>query len=258
MFKGKQIRDMREEKNLSLSELARKAGLSVSYLSEIERGHKTPSIKIIEKLCSALNTSTREFVGEQEGTKNGQCIHLGQRIRWKREKKSMSQGDLSRLTGLSLSYICEIEAGNVFPSVNTLNNIASVLEVNVKSLVGHPHSLGKKLRHLREEMGMNQAQLAKSSGLSHGLIGQLERGQVQPSLKTLEKLSKVLNVSPCYLVSEEDHLEDLLNLLTPDVKNLLREPEVQAVLRMLRNCNEKEVRFILDFIKMFKQSNLGD
>jgi len=258
MFKGEQIRTMRKEKNLSLDELAQKAGVSVSYLSEIERDYKTPSLKTVEKLRSALHISSREFVQNEEGVKEGQCIHLGQRIKLQREEKGMLQSDLCRLTGLSLSYICEIEAGNVFPSVDALNTIASVLEVHVKSLVGHPDSLGKKLRNLREELGMNQAQLAKNTGLSHGLIGQLERGKVQPSLKTLEKLSNVLNVSPCYLVSEEDHLHDLLNLLTPEVRNLLKEPEVQAVLRMLRNCSEKEVRFILDFIKMFKQSNLCD
>ncbi len=261
MFNGGQIREMRKEKNISLKELAQKAGVSVSYLSEIERDHKKPSLKTIEKLSDALNIPSKDFVQKGESgseSMNGQCIHLGQRIRLNREEKGMLQKDLSNLTGLSLSYICEIEKGNVFPSVNALNKIASALEIPVKNLMGSPGSLGERLRNIREEQGLNQAQLAQKTDLSPGLIGQLEQGKVQPSLKTLEKLSQALRISPCYLIAEEDNLQELLNLLSPEVRNMLQDPNVQAVLRSLRNCDEKEVRFILDFIKMFKQSDLCD
>jgi len=51
---------------------------------------------------------------------------------------------------------------------------------------------------------------------------------------------------------------ELLNLLSPEVKELLLEPNIQAVLRILRNCSAEEVRFILDFIRMFKESNICD
>ncbi len=254
MFRGEQIRSLREEKKMSLSELAKKAGVSVSYLSEVERSCKVPSLNVIEKLCDALNISSREFIQKEEA-RSGQCIYIGQRIRLNREEKGMTQSDLSRLTGLSLSYICEIERGNVFPSVSALNHLASALRVPVKSLMVSPGSLGKKLRDLREEHDMNQAQLARQASLSHGLIGQLERGKVQPSIKTLEKLSEALNVSPCYLVAEEDDLQELINLLTPEVREMLQDSKVQSVLRALRSCSQKEVRFILDFIMMFKQSD---
>lgn len=261
MIYGERIRNLRQERKLSLKELSRKSGLSVSYLSEVERGRKTPSLNTIDKLCNALNISSREFVQDYESNyvyNDGQCIQLGQRIKLHREEQGVNQTELSRSTGFSLSYICEIEQGNVFPSVSALSKIASVMGINVKDLLGSPGSLGSKIRTLREEQGMNQAQLAKQTGLSHGLIGQLERGKVQPSLKTLEKLSGALNISPCYLISEGDDLQELLNILSPETKELLRDPNVQSVLRTLRDCSEKEIRFILDFIKMFKQSEICD
>jgi len=37
-FKGEKIRQLREERGMTLTGLSRRAGLSVSYLSEIERG----------------------------------------------------------------------------------------------------------------------------------------------------------------------------------------------------------------------------
>ena len=50
----------------------------------------------------------------------------------------------------------------------------------------------------------------------------------------------------------------MLSLLSADVRALLMEPKVLSVLRMLRQCNEKEFRFVLDFIKLLKRSNLCD
>lgn len=55
--------------------------------------------------------------------------------------------------------------------------------------------LGRKLRQLRQSKGMRIVSLADSIGVSKSLISQIERGEVVPSLLTLRKLSKGLNVS---------------------------------------------------------------
>lgn len=252
MFKGEQIRKLREERNYSLEELARKGGISVSYLSEIERGNKRPSLATIEKLSAALNVSSREFMDQ----KNEEGIILGERIRAHREEKGLTLKEIAQITGISYSYLCEIEKGLVLPSIRSLRKIASGLNVPLKDLMSPGTSLGAKLTKIREEQGLNQSQLAKKAGLSPGLIGQIEKGKIQPSLQTVEKLASALEISPCYFIVEEDGLQELLNLLTPEVRTLLLDKKVQSVLRMLRQCNEKEFRFILDFIKMLKQANL--
>lgn len=252
MFKGEQIRKLREERNYSLEELARKGGISVSYLSEIERGNKRPSLATIEKLSAALNVSSREFMDQ----KNEEGIILGERIRAHREEKGLTLKEIAQITGISYSYLCEIEKGLVLPSIRSLRKIASGLNVPLKDLMSPGTSLGAKLAKIREEQGLNQSQLAKKAGLSPGLIGQIEKGKIQPSLQTVEKLASALEISPCYFIVEEDGLQELLNLLTPEVRTLLLDKKVQSVLRMLRQCNEKEFRFILDFIKMLKQANL--
>ncbi len=52
---GKAIRRRRRELDLSQEELAERAGLHRTYVSDIERGDRNPSLENIEKLAKALN-----------------------------------------------------------------------------------------------------------------------------------------------------------------------------------------------------------
>lgn len=59
---GIKIRDLRVEKGLSFQEVAQKTGLSISYLSEIEKGKKYPKGDKILLLAEALNESYDNLV----------------------------------------------------------------------------------------------------------------------------------------------------------------------------------------------------
>jgi len=61
MSTGKKIRNLREERKLSLQELAKEAQISFSFLSEIETELKIPSNAIIEKIANALNVDPNIF-----------------------------------------------------------------------------------------------------------------------------------------------------------------------------------------------------
>lgn len=52
---GKIIKACRHRKNLSQKELAKKAKISISYLSLLERNLRKPNIKIIENIAAALD-----------------------------------------------------------------------------------------------------------------------------------------------------------------------------------------------------------
>ncbi|MCA0970991.1 helix-turn-helix domain-containing protein [Halobacillus litoralis] len=55
---GTRIKQYRQERQLSLSELASRAEVAKSYLSSIERNVKTnPSIQFLEKIASELDVS---------------------------------------------------------------------------------------------------------------------------------------------------------------------------------------------------------
>ncbi|NYE56432.1 helix-turn-helix domain-containing protein [Carboxydothermus ferrireducens] len=251
--KGNKIRELREERGLTLNELSKKAGLSISYLSEIERGSKKPSLKTIDKIAKALNVNKAQILETEQLEVS---LTLGERIRLIREEKKLTISELAVRVGISVSYLSEIERDTVNPSVATLRRIAEELGVSVADLMGKEHSLGYKLKKLREDMGLTQAELASQAGVSPGLIGQIEQGKVQPSLKTIEKLAEVLGTTPCYFILEQTSPEQMLNLMSPELRELLLNPNVQSLLSSICTLNEKELQFILNFIQLFKKSGV--
>ncbi|MEI7705281.1 MAG: helix-turn-helix transcriptional regulator [Deltaproteobacteria bacterium] len=48
------VRRLREKKKLSQKALADKVGISVSYVSMLERGQRSPPLETIEKMAKAL------------------------------------------------------------------------------------------------------------------------------------------------------------------------------------------------------------
>jgi HTH-type transcriptional repressor of puuD len=55
------LKSLRKDRNLSQYRLAKKSGVSQSFLSTLESGQKTPTIDTLEKLCNALGISLSEF-----------------------------------------------------------------------------------------------------------------------------------------------------------------------------------------------------
>ncbi len=61
---GKNIQEIRIKKGLTLSELAEKANISKSYLSNIERElNDNPSIQVVEKISKVLGVDFRTLLG---------------------------------------------------------------------------------------------------------------------------------------------------------------------------------------------------
>jgi transcriptional regulator with XRE-family HTH domain len=59
---GHVLRRRREQAELRLTDVARRAGVSPQYLSEVERGRKEASSEILATLCRVLDVSERELL----------------------------------------------------------------------------------------------------------------------------------------------------------------------------------------------------
>ena len=59
---------------------------------------------------------------------------------------------------------------------------------------------GSKLKALRTEQNLTQEQLALKGNFNRNYIGMLERGERNPSLLSLMRLSETLNVELKYLM----------------------------------------------------------
>jgi transcriptional regulator with XRE-family HTH domain len=62
---GSRVRAERARKRLSLNELAGKAGVSRSMLSAVERGSKAPTVLVLDRIATGLDTSIARLLGEE-------------------------------------------------------------------------------------------------------------------------------------------------------------------------------------------------
>jgi transcriptional regulator with XRE-family HTH domain len=70
---GINIKRLREQKNITLRELAKKAGVSASFISQIETGKVSPSLVTLKNIAKALNITVSSLIGE-EHPKASDCV----------------------------------------------------------------------------------------------------------------------------------------------------------------------------------------
>jgi len=63
---GRIVRSLRKERELTQDRLADASGVSRNYVSELERGLKSPSLRVIDGLAKALGTRPSELISAAE------------------------------------------------------------------------------------------------------------------------------------------------------------------------------------------------
>lgn len=107
-----------------------------------------------------------------------------------------------------IEEITEIYLGRKEFSPDILRIVAKHLNVKDSDLLSYKrrnlyHNIGAQLRQVREKKGLTLVELGKLSGVSYTHISEIERGKTSPSLKTLEKLARVLDISTSYFLQVE-------------------------------------------------------
>lgn len=78
-----------------------------------------------------------------------------------------------------------------------------------KKTVGKPNGsavaaqVGRNVRRLRQERGVNLSDLAASAGISLAMLSRLEKGDVSPSLETLVAVAEALGTHAAALLKDE-------------------------------------------------------
>ena len=60
---GERLREHRDKRGETVRSLAEKAGMSFTYINDLERGIKTPTLATIVRLAVALRYKVTDFVG---------------------------------------------------------------------------------------------------------------------------------------------------------------------------------------------------
>lgn len=76
---GKQIRNQRREKKITLSELSKQTNLSVGYLSNLENNLSNPRLDDIHKICEVLEISLIELLSYEPFQEDRFIIRKGNR-----------------------------------------------------------------------------------------------------------------------------------------------------------------------------------
>ena len=76
-------------------------------------------------------------------------------------------------------------------------------------------TFGQRLRETRTKAGLSQSDLEEISGIPKARLSRYENGHVAPSIQTLERLARALNVSEASLLGDQRALmEEFFNVLT--------------------------------------------
>lgn len=76
-----ELRVIRTKDNHSLTDLAKSAAMSLSYLSDLERGRQLPSAEATRKLAAALNVPTSVLERKRLVDDDGNDVSLRELIR---------------------------------------------------------------------------------------------------------------------------------------------------------------------------------
>ena len=119
------------------------------------------------------------------------------------------------------------------------------------------NKLGVKLKKLRESRNMTVLELAIKSETGNGTIGNIERGANKSTPKTLEKISKALNLSS----SERDEL--MACLLPEDIGNkinILKEKnkELESEIKLNKREQTQYDEFMGQATLMFNDETISE
>jgi len=95
--------------------------------------------------------------------------------------------------------------------------------------------LGERIRLLRRERNLSQEQLGELAGLHTNYIGQVERGEKNVTVESLEKIAAGLRVS----------MEELFRYIDP----MKREDELAQIHRLLSSRSNQDKAMVLKMIQ---------
>lgn len=98
--------------------------------------------------------------------------------------------------------------------------------------------LGTKVKDLRRNFGMTQEELAEKLDIHPSYVGQLERGEREASLHTLEKLADTFALPPAELLGEEKDNAD-------------REALIKECEKLLQLCSPAQLATVRDMLSAF-------
>ena len=112
--------------------------------------------------------------------------------------------------------------------------------------------IGERIRALREARGLPQSEIERRTGLLRCYVSRVENGHTVPSIETLEKLSRALEVPLYHLFYDANEPPAILSGAGPEItnENVAENSPEQArfmarMATLLGRLNENDRRLLL-------------
>ncbi len=116
-------------------------------------------------------------------------------------------------------------------------------------------ALGKKIRGLREELGMSQAQLSGQGRLSQGYLSQLENDEVRnPSAAVIFRLAQALHIDPRVLMQAAGY-NHIASGETPEEYEVTVDPELLRFLAQIPSDQQMHLLRLLEGLDQRQQAD---
>jgi len=104
---GHQVRQFRQQLNMTVAEVAKLAGLSSGMLSKIENGMTSPSLATLRSLSQALNVPVTSFFRRYEEQRDATFVRSGEGLLI--ERRGTRAGHQYQLLGHSIGHRVAVE-----------------------------------------------------------------------------------------------------------------------------------------------------
>src|SRR5438067_3707439 len=85
-------------------------------------------------------------------------------------------------------------------------------------------ALGRAIKVVRTEQGMDRTDLAEQSGLSYPYLSEIENGKKRPSSRSLEAIAEALGMRPHELMAAADSRMSSVEAAVPMAMRAIRGP----------------------------------
>lgn len=104
-----------------------------------------------------------------------------------------------------------------------------------------------KIKELRLGKGFTQADLAKLLGVNQTAVGKYERGELEPNIHVLIKLSQIFETTVDYIIGNTDDY-GAVNINGKRTELSLREKEVLKMFNALPQEQQSQLKQYLNFL----------
>ena len=177
-------------RGLTLKELARKMGVSASYLSGVSTGRNPWTPKLREKAMAVLGEVPGQGITyRQGGVVNGESSYIRERAR----ELGMSMQTLADRVGVSYGYMSQVSRGHTHMGVKLQARVESALEAPARVAPEKLPCVDRRAVWDRmDALGISQNEVARRAGISTGHMSSIMNGKAAPSPGVLKRLHGVL------------------------------------------------------------------